>query len=89
MAVAESPFLLDTGAWVAVRRRRLIERVALWGGLAAAAILIAGLAWGGLALYRSLSHRVAAPDAPKAAAAVPAPPKIGRASCRERVCHNV
>ena len=31
MAAIENPFLLDTGAWVAVRRRRAYERVALWG----------------------------------------------------------
>ena len=74
MAVAESPFLLDTGTWVAVRRRRLVERVALWGGLAAAAVLAAGLVWGGLALYRSLSERAATPATPPAAAVVPAPP---------------
>lgn len=74
MAVAESPFLLDTGAWVAVRRRRLIERTALWAGLVGGIVLIVALAWGGLALYRSLSHRVAAPAEPKAAPVVPAPP---------------
>ena len=74
MAVAESPFLLDTGAWVAVRRRRVVERTLLWVAVVGSVALVAALAVGGLALYRSLAHRHAAAPKRETAAAVPAPP---------------
>ena len=60
MAAAENPFLLDTGAWVAVRRRRFAERFALWG-------IIAGVG----TLTHSASSSAAAPE-PEVV--VPAPP---------------
>ena len=58
MAAAEYPFLLDTGAWTAVRRRRAYERAALWGSLLGALALTAVAIWGGLALYRMLTHEI-------------------------------
>jgi uncharacterized SAM-binding protein YcdF (DUF218 family) len=74
MAAAENPFLLDTGAWVAVRRRRSMERFATWGILAGVAILLAVVLWAGFALYGVISDRASATAAPTAAAVVPAPP---------------
>ena len=74
MAAAENPFLLDTGAWVAVRRRRFFERFALWGivagGLALAAIVI----WLAVSLAGTLTSGASAPAAPEAEVVVPAPP---------------
>lgn len=75
MAAAPNPFLLDTGAWVAVRRRRRAERLALWGALVGALILTAAVLWGGFALYGALTQRGAAgPPKAEAAQVVPAPP---------------
>ena len=71
MAVAEQQFLLDTGAWRAVRRRRLLERIALPLIIAGAVLAIALLLVGGTFAYRVVAERgPAAPEAPKA---VPAP----------------
>ncbi len=74
MAAAENPFLLDTGAWVAVRRRRFAERFATWAILAGAVLLTGVVLWGGFALFGALTHRSAGPAAPKVEAIVPAPP---------------
>ncbi len=74
MAAVEHHFLLDTGTWVAVRRRRLIERFALWGILAGGAILAVGLVWGGTALYTTLAQRSTATTAETAPAVVVAAP---------------
>ncbi|MGI9116599.1 MAG: LytR C-terminal domain-containing protein [Gaiellales bacterium] len=74
MAAAENPFLLDTGAWVAVRRRRFFERFAVWGILAGAVVLTGAALWAGLSLYGAIAHRATASNQPEPAAAVPAPP---------------
>ena len=74
MAAAEHPFLLDTGAWTAVRRRRAYERAALWGSLLGALALTAVAIWGGLTLYRMLTHASTGPAKPEQTAVVPAPP---------------
>ena len=75
MAAAPNPFLLDTGAWVAVRRRRAYERFALWGTLLGAVALTGAALGGAFARYGLLAHRSAAGPAKVAqAAAVPAPP---------------
>lgn len=74
MAALEHQLLLDTGAWVAVRRRRAYERLALWGALLGALALTAAALWGGLALYDALTHRAAGPATPPKAVEVPAPP---------------
>lgn len=71
MAVAEQQFLLDTGAWRAVRRRRLVERIALPLIIVGAVLAVAVLLVGGSAAYRALSDR--APAAPQPPQAVPAP----------------
>ena len=57
MAAAENPFLLDTGAWVAVRRRRFAERFALWGILIGAVVLTGIVLWVGFAVYSALADR--------------------------------
>jgi hypothetical protein len=69
MAVAEDRFLLDTGAWIAVRRRRRLERIAPWALIAVAGLALVGLIWGGSLAVAALSERAAA-------AAAPAPPKV-------------
>lgn len=74
MAAAENPFLLDTGAWVAVRRRRFAERFALWGVLAGALLLAAIVAWVGFSLVGRLTDGAAPAVEAKAEIAVPAPP---------------
>jgi len=74
MAAAENPFLLDTGAWVAVRRRRFAERFALWGMVAGGLILAAVVVWLGFSLVGKLTHGSAAAPEAKAEVAVPAPP---------------
>jgi len=74
MAAAENPFLLDTGAWVAVRRRRFAERFALWGVLAGGLVLAAVVVWLGFSLVGKLTHGSAAAPEAKAEVAVPAPP---------------
>ena len=56
MAAAENPFLLDTGAWVAVRRRRFAERFALWGVLAGGLIIAGVVVWLGFSLVDKLSN---------------------------------
>jgi hypothetical protein len=73
MAAAENPFLLDTGAWVAVRRRRFAERFALWGILIGAVVLTGIVLWVGFAVYSALADRSGAPATAKAAAVIPAP----------------
>ena len=74
MAAAENPFLLDTGAWVAVRRRRFAERFALWGVLAGGLIIAGVVVWLGFSLVDKLTHRSPAAAATKVEVAVPAPP---------------
>lgn len=64
--------MLDTGTWVAVRRRRVVERFAVWGILLGAAVLIVGLLWGGSALMRTISDRNTA-VMPPAETIIPAP----------------
>ncbi len=78
MAAVEHHFLLDTGTWVAVRRRRFIERFALLGILAGGAILAVGLVWGGTALYTTLSQRSTATTAETAPAVVVAAPPAAK-----------
>jgi hypothetical protein len=61
MAVAEQRFLLDTGAWVAVRRQRLRERAALWGitlGVIAALVVVAAV---GTIAARSVAYATSLP----------------------------
>jgi putative N-acetylmannosamine-6-phosphate epimerase len=55
MAVAEERFLLDTGAWVAVRRQRLRERAILWGFAAVALAAVAALTIGGAMGVRAVA----------------------------------
>jgi hypothetical protein len=74
MAAAENPFLLDTGAWVAVRRRRFAERFALWGVLAGGLIIAGVVIWLGFSLVDKLTNRSSAAAATKVEVAVPAPP---------------
>ena len=76
MAAAENPYLLDTGAWVAVRRRRFAERFALWGIVAGAVVLLGVIAWLGISLVGSLTHASSssAGAAPEHEVVVPAPP---------------
>ena len=74
MAAAENPFLLDTGAWVAVRRRRFAERFALWGVLAGGLIIAGVVVWLGFSLVDKLTHRSSAAATTKVEVAVPAPP---------------
>ncbi|MGI9188463.1 MAG: LytR C-terminal domain-containing protein [Gaiellales bacterium] len=74
MAAAENPFLLDTGAWVAVRRRRFAERFALWGLVAGGLVLLAVVAWLGFSLVGKLTHASSSTAPTKAEVAVPAPP---------------
>ena len=73
MAAVDHHFLLDTGTWVAVRRRRVIERFAVWGILAAVALVAVAALWGGTALVGSLTSAKGGP-AEVAAEIVPAPP---------------
>ncbi|MGA0123029.1 MAG: hypothetical protein ACO3KD_08530, partial [Gaiellales bacterium] len=69
MAVAEQQFLLDTGAWRAVRRRRLIERLALPLIIVGAVLGLSALLVGGNVAYRAFADRAPAPpEAPKAVA---------------------
>ena len=74
MAAAENPFLLDTGAWVAVRRRRFAERFALWGVLAGGLIIAGVVVWLGFSLVDKLTNRSSAAATTKVEVAVPAPP---------------
>lgn len=74
MAAAENPFLLDTGAWVAVRRRRFAERFALWGVLAGGLIIAGVVVWLGFSLVDKLTSRSSAAATAKVEVAVPAPP---------------
>ena len=75
MAAAENPFLLDTGAWVAVRRRRFAERFALWGIIAGALVLAGIVVWLGLSLVGTLTHSASSSAAaPEPEVVVPAPP---------------
>lgn len=70
MAVAEQQFLLDTGAWRAVRRRRRLERVALPLIIAGAVLAVVLLLVGGTFAYRLVADRgPTAPAEPKAVAA--------------------
>lgn len=55
MAVAEDRFLLDTGAWVAVRRQRLRERATLWGITFAVIAAAATVAVGGTFAVRAVA----------------------------------
>lgn len=55
MAVAEQRFLLDTGAWVAVRRQRLRERATLWGITLAAVAAVAIVVIGGTFAVRAVA----------------------------------
>ena len=74
MAAVDHHFPLDTGAWVAVRRRRFIERFAVWGVLAAVALVAVGVLWGGTALVGSLINAKAGPAETAPEVVVPAPP---------------
>ena len=74
MAAAENPFLLDTGAWVAVRRRRFAERFALWGVLAGGLTLAAIVVWLGFSLVGKLTDGASPAAEAKVEVAVPAPP---------------
>lgn len=74
MAAVDHHFLLDTGTWVAVRRRRFIERFAVWGILAAVALVAVGVLWGGTALVSSLSSAKGGPAEAAPEVVVPAPP---------------
>lgn len=55
MAVAEQRFMLDTGAWVAVRRQRIRERATLWGITLAAVVAVAIIAIGGTFAVRAVA----------------------------------
>ena len=74
MAAVDHHFLLDTGTWVAVRRRRFLERFAVWGVLAGVALLAVGALWGGTALVGSLTSANGGPAEVAAEVVVPAPP---------------
>jgi len=74
MAAVDHHFLLDTGTWVAVRRRRVIERFAVWGILAAVALVAVAALWGGTALVGSLTSAKGGPAEVPAEVVVPAPP---------------
>ena len=74
MAAVDHHFLLDTGTWVAVRRRRFIERFAVWGILAAVALIAVAALWGGTALFGALTSAKGGPAEVAAEVVVPAPP---------------
>ncbi|MSO48090.1 MAG: hypothetical protein EXQ67_08415 [Thermoleophilia bacterium] len=74
MAAVDHHFLLDTGTWVAVRRRRFIERFAVWGILATVALVAVGVLWGGAALVGSLTSAQGSPAEAAPEVVVPAPP---------------
>ncbi len=74
MATAEYHFALDTQTWVAVRRRRFVERFATWGALLGGAVLLLGVLIGGTALVNTLRERSAA-TAAVPAKVIPAPPR--------------
>lgn len=71
MATAEHSFAFDTEAWTAVRRRRLVERVAPWGILVGVVVGIVVLLAGGTAAVDALRNRTPAAEAKPAAVAAP------------------